>query len=315
MASGNGRILGAVNATTAIVASGVFSTRDIELKNRGDGWPNYVPPLPTFDMVLIGGGGGGGGYRGAGGGGGGVVRVLNHTPVAGEEFTIFVGAGGPGTVGQAYVVASNGGNTYVEKLSDGLNLGGIAYGGGGGGSKTNGADGASGGGAGQYPGNYLPGSAIHGDQGNDGGVVGGVGGSDGVGGGGGGGSLATSGAASGGNGPDLSALFGTEVGDNGYFAGGGGGSTSAGGDIGGLGGLGGGGYGERYNNAAENGQLGTGGGGGGDWFSGGSGTGGSGAVIFRFPNNYTPANLTGSYQTFTFGTYTVVWFTGAGTLS
>ncbi len=101
----------------------------------------------------------------------------------------------------------------------------------------------------------------------------------------------------GGVGKNMSSIFGTNVGENGWFAGGGGGSGLY--DLG-VGGMGGGGDGKKDVNG-EDGMAGTGGGGGGythdavtTYFTGGSG--GSGIVIIRY---YVMSSITHKYLAFT----------------
>ena len=107
-----------------------------------------------------------------------------------------------------------------------------------------------------------------------------------AGGGGGAGSVGENGTAgdngvgSGGDGKDMSLIFGSNAGDDGWFAGGGGGGGKSATVISGLGGKGGGGDG-NYSATAESGLTGTGGGGGAS-DSGIGGNGGSGIVIIRY---------------------------------
>ena len=92
------------------------------------------------------------------------------------------------------------------------------------------------------------------------------------------------GVGSGGAGKDMSLIFGSNAGDDGWFAGGGGGGGKSTTIISGLGGKGGGGNG-NYNALAESGFSGTGGGGGAS--DGGiGGNGGSGIVIIRYKTQY-----------------------------
>ena len=92
------------------------------------------------------------------------------------------------------------------------------------------------------------------------------------------------GVGSGGAGKDMSLIFGSNAGDDGWFAGGGGGGGKSATVISGLGGKGGGGDG-NWNALAESGLSGTGGGGGAS--DGGiGGNGGSGIVIIRYKTQY-----------------------------
>ena len=245
----------------------------------------------TVEYLVVAGGGGGSGRSGGGAGAGGLVFRQDQT-VAITTYPVTIGGGGDGS-------PSNASGSFGTKGSDSTGFGVTALGGG---TSTNNEDpgsaqtnGGSGGGArgGSAGLGLQPGSAS-GGFGNRGGNPSGS--SDSVGGGGGadavGGERDGSRAGNGGAGRDLSAFFGTSVGDNGVFAGGGGGGgglndTS----LGGFGGAGGGGKGQDMTQAAraEAGQPGTGGGGGGGRFdgtsaggSGGGGAGGSGIVIVRY---------------------------------
>jgi hypothetical protein len=272
----------------------------------------------TVDLLVVAGGGGGGIANGGGGGGGagGVVLAL-EVPLAVGTYSVVVGAAGAGTsVTLAYSGASAptddtagrpGGSSSFAPVGGPALVTATGGGGGGGESGTDAAatSGGSGGGGG---GRFLPvaGTGIEGQ-----GSAGADGVSNGNAGGGGGGAGApglaprgdTSGA--GGVGRDLSALFGTAHGDEGWFGGGGGGGDEVAGDPGYLapasGSRGGGGLGGKYtaNNsetfrAPTKGVDGTGGGGGG---SGDSRTslaastgslfqsqaGGTGIVLIRYP--------------------------------
>ena len=260
------------------LSSGTFEVTDVGTEGE-------------VDVLVVAGGGGASGRSAGGAGAGGLVLRQNET-VAVTSFPITVGTGGDGS-------ASNASESFGTKGSNSTGLGITALGGGTstefndpGSAQT---DGGSGGGAreGNAGLGLQPGSAS-GGFGNRGGnpsgddsSVGGGGGADAV-----GGERVESRAGNGGAGRDLSAFFGTGVGDNGVFSGGGGGgsglnSTS----TGGFGGSGGGGKGQDSNQAsrAEAGQPNTGGGGGGGRFdgndgggSGGGGAGGSGIVIVRY---------------------------------
>jgi hypothetical protein len=226
-------------------------------------WAAAGSPATIANVWIIGGGGaGGGGIAGdwdAGGGGGGGVLHLTNYAVSGN-CAVVVGAGGS-------VVEDDGNDSSFD--------GQVGAGGGSGGHDTTSANGADGGcGGGGAGGAITNGTGGNGTQGQDGGNGSGSGN---AGGGGGGNSTpGTNGAGGsggdGGDGIDLSAVVGTGVGDNGWFAGGGGGNP------GGSGGLGGGAA-AGVAAAADN----TGGGGGaGD--GGGApdfGAGGSGIVIVQ----------------------------------
>ena len=239
----------------------------------------------TIDILVVAGGGGGGdnsNIRAAGGGAGGLIFISSY-PVASTTYTVSVGSGGAeGASGTNSVFSYSGGTTLT------------ALGGGVGGyndSTDNGADGGSGGGnwypgytgaSGTQPANTNDGSNTYNSTGfgNDGGTSGALHpyGSGGGGAGAAGGNFNATGGPVGGAGKDMSATFGTSVGENGYFAGGGGAASyPPQGDVKYDGGQGGGGRG--WNNGTEseqNGTANTGGGG------GAGGSGGSGIVILRY---------------------------------
>jgi len=250
-------------------------------KNKGANQTSYNFSVPergyTCDILLVGGGGGGGMNAGAGGGAGGFI-LLEKTTLSSGTYTIKVGDGGAGgTTSAVGTAASNGFNSTFGTYTAigggaGVNSGG-----------SNGNTGGSGGGAGNdWTGNRSggAGTAGQGFKGGDGTVPGGW---ERTGGGGGGArtqgqsSVSTTRAGDGGVGINLSSIFGTSVGQSGWFAGGGGGGVHSG--TGGTGGIGGGG--------SENveGINGTGGGGGAARNGSGAGRrGGSGIVIIRIKN-------------------------------
>ena len=255
------------------------------------------------DILIVGGGGGGGQNSGGGGGAGGLVLLENFRVPRGN-IKIIVGKGGKGgTTMDVCTIASKGNNSSIS-INGGQPI--IAYGGGGGFNSggydsinKNGSDGGSGGGAAASS-HYCTGHRVGGkgiiNQGNNGGNGIFPGGWQRVGGGGGGagghGNTPTSQdrGGDGGIGKNMSNLFGTNVGDSGWFAGGGGGSSHYGANNG-IGGKGGGG------NATDTtirsaAKFSTGGGGGasrGHNIVGGQG--GSGVVIIKIKSNVI-------YQTF-----------------
>ena len=255
------------------------------------------------DILIVGGGGGGGQNSGGGGGAGGLVLLENFRVPRGN-IKIIVGKGGNGgTTMNVCTVASKGNNSSIS-INGGQPI--IAYGGGGGFNSggydsinNNGSDGGSGGGAAasshDCTGHRVGGKGII-NQGNNGGNGIFPGGWERAGAGGGGagghGNTPTSQdrGGDGGIGKNMSNLFGTNVGDGGWFAGGGGGSSHYGANNG-IGGKGGGG------NATDTtirsaAKFSTGGGGGasrGHHIVGGQG--GSGVVIIKIKSNVI-------YQTF-----------------
>ena len=247
----------------------------------------------SYYLVTAGGGGAGNSYfnatRGGGGGGaGGVIYNTSYTLATGS-YTITIGAGGSGGANEN--LGSDGSNTTAFSQT--------AIGGGGGAIFSNtagtGFDGRPGGSGGGGRGSGTVGGAGTTGQGNAGGQ-----GGDQTGGGGGGGGKSQTGfdthqvagdvpsAHDGGDGTDYSSIFGTSLGESGYF--GGGGAGSSGEDTGmtnnltgAAGGLGGGGNSEGVNGGTfENGDANTGGGGGAGHGSTSSGSGGSGIVLIAY---------------------------------
>lgn len=250
----------------------------------------------TVDVLVVGGGGAGGdqsGFGTAGGGGGGaggVVYEENLTFQRGENVRIVVGKGAP----------KPGRNDHGQKGQDSL-MGSLrAYGGGGGGTRDHvPTSGGSGGGARrEYGWSREGGDALQNPpgMGNPGGDASRNGGGNSQGGGGGGGAgsrgrhtgedgkNARYDGGNGGRGVDFSLEFGTDVGDNGWFASGGGGGTGMSNGSLGSASKGGGGIGaKRAGDPAQNGMNGTGGGGGGGASKGATaGAGGDGIVLIRY---------------------------------
>ena len=192
-----------------------------------------------LSLILLVAGGGGGGYdAGGGGGAGGLVYTTNYV-VSGTSYAVTIGTAG--AYSSSTAAGSNGGDTtFVGATTL------TAKGGGGGGSAASGGgsagqDGGSGGGGGCASGTTIGNETLSGQSGVSGsngfGNDGITGGNDGSGKGGGGGGGAggvspgvwTSGgsASHGGAGKDMSAIFGTGVGEDGWFAGGGGGAAES----------------------------------------------------------------------------------------
>ena len=283
----------------------------VNLTGSGD-WevPDGVTELT--DVLLVGGGGSGGRggtSSGGGGGAGGVLHLSNVAVTPGELVAYSVGSGGDavsvtsrGLMGQASVFGTH------EALGGGWGGGGPFTGlngpGGSGGSGGGGMAGATPVDAGnEFGGDGEPGQ---GHGGGDGVLVASLGAANVVAGGGGGAGSAgqdssgtTSGA--GGAGIDLSSVFGTDVGDAGWFGGGGGGGGQAGSTLG-QGGQGGGGDGGNSSGVSA-GIPGTGGGGGGKGVGGSSGPGGSGVILIRYflpdPGTETGTGSTGAPQLLT----------------
>lgn len=248
----------------------------------------------AVDLLMVGGGGsGGGGSESGGGGGAGGVLVGTYTLTEGS-YNIVIGLGGASISGDQF--GNDGGDTTFDGLT--------AFGGGGGGwqggsTATNGRQGGSGGGGSGIDSEPATSGGTS-TQTNQSGLIGygnaGGGtatGSGDMGSGGGGatatgqnaynGSGSTGYGGNGGDGLDVSALWGDtylqSFGVAGVFAGGGGGGSNY--TAAGAGGAGGGGGGGR-SAAGSNGLDGTGGGGGGAQGSRPTGKGGNGILIIRY---------------------------------
>ncbi|MDB4488147.1 hypothetical protein N9042_00090 [bacterium] len=239
------------------------------------------------DVLVVAGGGGGGtnaNVRGSGGGAGGLIYIAGY-PVAATSYTVGIGAGG----------AEDASGTNSTFAGNSTTL--TANGGGKGGDDDSTDDGEAGGSGG---GNWYPGypgapatqptNTSNGTTtfpstgfGFPGGTSGGV---HPYGSGGGGAGAAgydfnhPSNKAEGGPGKNMSSVYGTSVGESGWFAGGGGSGAyppNAGSDDKFDGGQGGGGRGwNGGTESAQNGTANTGGGG------GAGGSGGSGIVLVRY---------------------------------
>lgn len=289
-----------------------------------------VDPAEVAVLLVAGGGGGGGSPHGGGGGAGGVVYVPSMTLSSGTTYTITVGDGGTGYTGTLSSPwpspgtnkGSNGENTTAFGLTAIGGGGGGGYSGGGA-NDTPGQDGGSGGGgtdesaAGSAT-QTSPTDPAGTGYGNDGGTS--TNNTYSKGGGGAGEQGDTDGDGYGGDGVDMSAIFGTSVGESGVFGGGGGGSFyNASGHVG-TGGDGGGGDGASSSASPYspgNGTANTGGGGGGaERNASGTatgGTGGSGVVLVKTTS--TAASTTGSPTLNTFNGYNVYTFTASGSIT
>lgn len=265
------------------------------------------PENTTCDILVVGGGGGGGGF---GGGGGGGAVLFKSGIVLNGNYTLKVGKGGTGaafgttngtngqassiTISSTEYIAIGGGGGGTRQQSPYPGRSGNTGGSGGGGSHSNTTNSNNEGGSSTK--NTYTGWESYGNPGGGGrDEIGSTAPDHASGGGGGAGGAGqnwdATGGGNGGIGKDFSLYFGTNVGENGWFAGGGGGNTYQGaGDEGygdgganGLGGGGNGGY--DPGKDATTGINGTGGGGGGGRFNNGSGVGangGSGIVIIRY---------------------------------
>ena len=264
-----------------------------------------APPTLNIDYLVVAGGGGGGlggggagGYRtsfGTGNINGGNTPVENALTLAtgSPGYTVTIGAGGAGIVGNGTQNQSDSGNNSVFSSITSTGGGGAGTGGASG-SFNAGVNGGSGGGSHN---NYTAGAAVtNPTQGFSGGI-----GTNATGGGGGGAGGAGNNNTTGGVGLD-SLITGTST----PYAGGGGGYPSGAASYGG-GAAGGAGTGSS---AAAN--TGAGGGGGVN-----GGAGGSGVVILRYTTadvaSYTATGLTPTEDTTTIPGQTILSFTTVGT--
>jgi alpha-tubulin suppressor-like RCC1 family protein len=240
----------------------------------------------TANVLMVAGGGSGGSYNTGGGGAGGLVYKQNESISTGVK-TIVVGNGGE-------AIANSAGLRDGLPGKDTTFLGYTAIGGGAHGDATSDdkSGGSGGAGAGASSSDALQPTSTTGGFGNQGGTND----SDRAGGGGGGaGGAGENGdrntkAGDGGIGKNYGYIFGTNYGENGWFAGGGGGGDS---DqwhsaARGFGGKGGGGHGVGTFDTGQYGQSHTGGGGGGSGQDSlntpnaiRGGGGGSGIVLFQ----------------------------------
>ena len=254
---------------------------------------NYTVSEIAIDWLLVAGGGGSGNDN-AGGGGAGGLRSGSFTALSAETLNTILGEGG--------IINTNG---NLSSISSSLFFSSSL---GGGFGSTNSAvpgNGGSGGGRGSF-GVTAPGGLGTAGQGNDGGASFDSGTVNDRGGSGGGASTAGTNSASG---------DGAQWLDGNYYSGGGGGGKNAIGAgiiTGGIGGGGNGGV--KFNDTypATAGTPNTGGGGGGD----GTGTsGGSGIIIFRYPDTIPSGSVTGGDSITTTGGYIYHKFTNVATSS
>jgi len=259
-------------------------------------------------ILVVGGGGSGGMHYAGGGGAGGLIYKSSHALTA-QTYAWVTGAGGAGQTSGS--TTGNVGANSTWTLANG-SVAFTATGGGGGGAGWSPSNAPTGGGSGGGAGHTGSGGAeTQTGQSGDSGTYG-FGNAGGAGSGGspyykfgGGGGAGTAGGAGdgtgsgdGGTGKDYSAIFGTAVGDSGWFASGGGGgygghsptthgdASAGGGTRGGIGN-------DASSSAAANN---TGGGSGGSATgSGNSGAGGSGIILVRYADgafDTTGLNLT-----------------------
>lgn len=224
----------------------------------------------TGELLLIAGGGSGGSGTGGGGGAGGIIYNASF-PLAGGDYGVSVGSGGPFRPGGVTQGIPGQPSTFGPQTATGGGRGGNT----GPGIMQPAQPGGSGGGAGGYPGSpqsYQPGKAGIPGQGSTGGNT------QGFGGGGGGGYSQNGqpgGAGTGGNGGAFSTSGASQT-----YAGGGGGSypgqtPSA---------PGGGGQGQPGGGPGNNATFyGSGGGGSWDYGNAGAGSGYQGYVVIRYP--------------------------------
>lgn len=326
-----------------LASNPVYAARESSVQliyiDANQGWKTYnysttpIPSLVPSEILIVAGGGGGVDGRTGGGGAGGLLYYGTESPktpngselyfVRNSNYLISIGAGGTSTDG-----ASQGSNSSIS--GPGIDIAAIGGGGGGGGADTNsgragGNGGSGGGGGGNSQGNGLelpggkgiyPGSSYLSQtrQGYDGGSAFSASGSPG---GGGGGAGAAGSNAGGGPGAGGAGLQYSITGSATYYGGGGGGGSFNVGTA--NGGLGGGGNGGNQTTASTAGTANTGGGGGGRGVAPAS-AGGSGVVIFAYPDIYpnltVSAGLSYTLDTVSRTGYKIYRFTaGTGTIS
>jgi hypothetical protein len=328
----NGGFVGINYSPNTVYQAGIWSIVEHHKYAIGDAtfWNHSVLQL---DLLVVGGGGAGGYGRGAvpaGGGGGGGVVYHQNVPIENSTYTIVIGAATARTVSSGSRISGNdssirgtfygytnnsiiglggGGGGAPNQCNGGANAPGLAGGSGGG----SGAAGGTGGAATQPDKTMFPSSVfIGGNYGNAGGTCrGGGGGAGGAGGS--SGASNQSGQRNGGIGISIN-INGTAT----YYAGGGGIGSQC---IGSLGGLGGGGAGGGYFGyvvSCRDGGTNVGGGGGAGGGSGDvtGGAGGSGVVIFNYPNTFGLAiSTTGSPTQTYYGANIVYTYNSSGTIT
>jgi len=295
-----------VQSGGTIIPQTISNTNDLYLSfpHNGSQYSIQCVRTITVQLLVVAGGGGGGNSIGAGGGAGGLVYSSNYILNQGQ-YTITVGGGGIGQVGQQTYPTQDGQNSTINfgvtniitAIGGGTGQGqSPAYNGNNnrpGGSGAGGTRWKATGSAGNQKTNTTGISSTNG-YGNNGGnhvETGGwlfaAGGGGGAGGAGGNGSISGNGGGNGGIGMQIN-ITGTNI----YYAGGGGGINTY--YSSGSGGLGGGG---SAAGNGENGVNGFGGGAGGGGTGGTGGNGGSGIVIIRY--SLGPIDLIGPiYQYF-----------------
>ena len=269
------------------------------------GQTSYTLTIPediNADILVVA-GGGAGGFVGGGGGGGQVLFTTNYNIAAGTSISVNIGKGGTGN----NIAGTNGQNGFNSSITiAGSSF--IANGGGGGGSRSgtspfnarSGSNGGSGGGSstGDVAPYAIGGIAVEntytnwislGYNGGIGSYITGANPNNYSGGGGGAGKVGGTGVyfnntvGAGGDGVNLSGIFGSTQGAGGWFGGGGGGINEGPTSTTPSGGAGGGGKGATSTPVvgSDNGTATSGGGGGGSISSAGA-NGGSGVVIIRY---------------------------------
>ena len=140
-----GKISAIVAATSASVATGIWTTNSQAQAKAGGVWPGS--PTPTVEYLVVAGGGGGGCNHAGGGAGGGMRTAASFSVTAGSAITVTVGASGAGAT-SVFGRGINGTDSVFSTIT--------ASGGGGGGTRHDGnqaggnlgKDGGSGGGGG-----------------------------------------------------------------------------------------------------------------------------------------------------------------------
>ena len=298
----NGTSLVTSNPTGATSTDTSVSGYRIEVLSAASG-SLVIPSSANVDILVVGGGGSGGSHYGGGGGAGGLIYKPSHALTA-QTYTWVTGAGGAANTHHDGNAGSD--STWTD-ASASVEFTAKGGGAGGGDEYDNAGDGGSGGGQGYN--SAAGGADTQGAQSGDSGTYGfgfdggaGTGGSPNYnpGGGGGAGSVGADGSATSGNGgtgKDYSAIFGTAVGDSGWFAsGGGGGYTAHGGSEAGTASSGGGTAGgtpSGGDSSAAQANTGGGSGGGADG-SADSGEGGSGIILVRYADDAFEVETSGA---------------------
>ena len=286
-----------VTGTSTVTNSRVTGTQIIEGSTDTN-----LPPTVEYLVVA---GGGAGGYAYGGGGGAGGYRTATGLEISAGTYAVTVGAG---AAAATTYTQNNGSNSQFSTI--------ISTGGGCGAQDGNAAGNGGSGGGSNYSGSATIGlgntPSTSPSQGNNGGAGDTVAANFGGGGGGAGaaGYAGTHGTFPGNGGVGLSSSI---SGVSTYYAGGGGGWTrNTGSTVGGLGG----GANGASDGTGYSGTVNSGGGGGSTAHGYNTGAGGSGIVIIRYSDVYSPASSTIGLSTYTVsGGYRTYIFLASGSIT